>query len=67
MYSVEVTKRISDLRVKERDKTLTQEDMKEVVKLLRSDRMNAATASAKSRAKGPVKSAEQLLDELDAM
>lgn len=69
MYSAETASRIQQLRAKERDKTLTLEDMKEAAKILRADRQNAAiTSKPSSKAPaGPKKSADEMLDELDSM
>jgi DNA-binding transcriptional MerR regulator len=68
VYSPETVNRIHQLRGKESDKTLTLEDMKEVVRLLREGRQTAAQTSTKSRAaKGPMRDPNAMLDELDSM
>jgi hypothetical protein len=67
MYSPEVTNRIHQLRAKEKEGTLTMEDMKEAVIKIREGRFNASQQATKAKPKGPVRSAEQLLDELDNM
>lgn len=59
--------RISQLRKKALDKTITMEEMREAIVILRQDRVTAAQTSAKSRkAKAPV-DAEDLLSQLDGL
>jgi hypothetical protein len=70
MYSPEITARIAQLRVKASDGTISIEEMRESVKLIRQGRMVAADAAAKSKsasggkAKKPTKSADEMLNEL---
>jgi len=61
--SAEVQNRISQLRAKVLDNSLTLDDMREAIKLLRAGRVAAQSASAKSR-KTPVNT-EALFNELD--
>ena len=68
IVSAETQSLIAQLRAKGVDGTLTKDDMRLAVKLLRSDRMNAAQASATSRrkvAKTEIPDANSLLDQLD--
>lgn len=68
MLSPELQIKIATWRQKVADNTLTLEEMREAVKLIRGDRLSAAQASAKSRAsKGPKKSGDDLLAELDGI
>lgn len=63
----EIQARIAIWRRKAIDGTLSDEEMKEAVDLLRAGRVTAAAASAASRSKRAVKiipSADDLLDEL---
>lgn len=68
-----MNERLALLRAKARDNTMTQEDMREAIKIMREDRMGAAVTSAKakertatSRAKKNVDS-DDLLSQLDGM
>jgi hypothetical protein len=67
--SPEVLNRIAEWRAKEAAGTLTIEDMRQAIIVMRENRMGAQTAASesksRSRAKGPSKSAEAMLDELD--
>lgn len=63
--------KLADYRRKAADNTITLEEMREAVKLMRQGRVSAATASEKSRttkaktaSKAPV-NADDLLSELD--
>lgn len=68
MQSPEVQSRLAILRAKAADDTITPEELREAVQILRADRRSAAaTPSKSSRAKGPVRSADSLLGELDAL
>jgi len=63
----EIQSRISVLRQKSLDKTITIEEMREAIILMRSGRVGAAIASDTSRrktAKKVVPSADDLLNEL---
>lgn len=65
--SLETAARIAQLRVKAADGTLTQEDMREAVLLLRGDRRSAAAASdtaRRAKAKAAIPDADDLLNEL---
>jgi len=65
--SPETLSRISILRAKAQEGTLTVEEMKEAILLLRGDRTRAAHSSDASRrksAKAAVPSAQDLLSEL---
>lgn len=67
MYSPEVQNRITQLQEKALAGTLTLEDCRESILLLRQDRLSASQASAASkRAKQPVNT-DQLFDELDKL
>ena len=67
--SSDVVNMIAQLRAKQALGTLTLEDEKLAIKLLRADRLSAAErAATRTRAaKLPAKSAEDLLGELDKM
>ena len=67
MYSPETVERIRQLRARDAEGTLTIEDMKEAARLIRAGRMNASQVKAAARAKGPLKSGDAMLDELDSM
>lgn len=61
--------KLADYRRKAADGSITLDEMREAVKLMRQGRVAAATASEKSRstkAKAPV-NADNLLSELDAL
>lgn len=65
--SPEVTSKLAHWRQKALDNTLTQDDMKEAIRIMRGDRVGASIASAKSRtsrAKAEIPSADDLLSEL---
>jgi len=55
MYTPEMTIKIEQFRQKARDNTLTREDMKEAVELLRKGRGQAAATSAASKTKSAAK------------
>jgi hypothetical protein len=67
MYSSELNSKIALWRSKQIEGTLTQEELKEFVTLLRQERRSAAEQSSKkrTRAKAEVKSADELLKELE--
>lgn len=70
MYSPEIQVKISQWRTKALAGTLTIEEMKEAVRLMRGDRHAAlvtSDASKRKKAKKQVKSADELLGELDGM
>lgn len=69
MSTPEIQARIALLRSKANDGTLTLEDMREGIKLLREERMSVASSTpSKSRTpKAPAKSATALLDELNGL
>ena len=65
--SPEVAGRIAVLKQKALDNTLSLEDMKEAVRLIRGDRAVAqvvSTTSRTKRAKAEIKTADEMLDEL---
>lgn len=72
-YSLETQSKIAIFRQKAIDGTLTKEDMIEAVKIMRGDRKAAASATASSgtsrraKAKAEIKSADEMLDELDKL
>lgn len=67
MLSPEQQTRISQLRSKAIDGTITMEEMKEVIRTLREGRLATAQAASTSRAKKATKSADQMLAELGAL
>jgi hypothetical protein len=67
MLPPETQARISLLRVKASEGTLTLEEMQEAVQLLREGRIGAAITSARSKSKAAakkIKTADELLNEL---
>jgi hypothetical protein len=70
IYSAETQARIAALRAKGAEGTLTREDMREAVRLLKQDRNSAATASSNSyrrAAKAEIPDADSLLGELGGL
>ena len=72
--SAETQTRIAQLRAKSQDGTLTLEDMREAVSMLRDNRLSAGQAAAKSigaaKAKKPKAAArteDSLLNELEGL
>lgn len=70
MYSPETQSRISTLRSKCADGSITPEELREGIKLMREDRFSAVTSSAaagsKKKTKAPVNIA-QIFDDLDKL
>jgi hypothetical protein len=67
VYSPETQSRIAILRQKATEGTITLDEMREAVVLLRAGRMGAAISSEqarKTRAKKEVRTADQMLGEL---
>ena len=65
--SPEVSARLAVLKQKASENTLTIDEMREGVRLMREDRKVASTVSAVSRtkrARAEIKSADEMLDEL---
>lgn len=70
MYSPEVQAKIALLRQKAASESLTMEEMREAIILLRGERRSAiasSEASRRAKAKKQVKSADELLDELEGL
>lgn len=70
MYSAETQARLAILRSKATDGTITEEEMREGIRLLRGDRIGAQVASDSSRRKKAVAvipSADDLLEELGGL
>lgn len=68
MYSPEVQAKMAEWRHKEATTGLDLEDMKQIVALMRGERKAAATSSdqaRRARAKKEIKSADDLLSELE--
>ena len=69
MYDAETINRVNQLRMKESAGTLTLDDLKEAVKLIRAGRLQAQAASTASKTRTTksklTKTGDQLLDELD--
>lgn len=60
--------KLQELRVKAREKTITIDELREAIVLMRQDRVGASYTSEKSRAKGvakPKANAEDLLSQLE--
>ena len=62
--SIEVHRRIAELREKGRAGTMTLDDCREAIAFLRADRLNMPTKAASSRTKAPPPDANDLLSEL---
>lgn len=69
MFSPETQSRISNLRLKAVAGTVTAEEMKEAIHLLRQGRASAVAASSAARAKGAKKTVDvgALFDDLDKL
>lgn len=67
MLSPEAQTRISQLRAKSADGTITLEEMQEVVKIMREGRVSAANAAQATKAKKSSRSADDLLSELGGL
>jgi hypothetical protein len=69
VLDAELTNKFSIWRAKATAGTLTTEEMKEAILALRGSRRTAADAAkaTKSRAKGPTRSADDLLGELEGL
>lgn len=70
MLSPESQARITVLRAKSADGSITMDEMREAVRLIRGDRVSAQTASEgakRTRAKAVIKSGDDMLDELTSM
>ena len=69
MYSPETNARIVQLRVKSAEGTITEAELAEAVRLLRGERISAVQNAAKKRstAARAVRSAEDLLSELEGL
>jgi hypothetical protein len=70
MYSAEMQAKIAAWREKEATTGLDLEDMKQIVAMLRGERKSAATSSdqaKRARAKKEIKSADDLLNELEGL
>lgn len=68
--SPEMTQKIAELRQKAREGTITLEETKEALSLLRADRTNAQATSTTSRSKKAPKApvnADDLLSELEGL
>jgi hypothetical protein len=66
----EIRQRIEILRQKSADNTITLDEMREAVVLMREGRKAAATSASVSRtkkAKAEIKSADEMLDELGSI
>lgn len=63
----EVSAEIAVLRQKANSNTMTQEDVRKAIELLRKARGQAATTSAASKAKKAPVDSDKLLDELDGL
>ena len=70
MISPELQAKIALWRAKAADGTLSREEMREAILAIRGDRKNAAAASdqaRRTRAKKEIKSADELLGELEGL
>ena len=69
LQSPELQSKIQMWKQKSLDGTITIEEMKEAIIHLRGDRPSSADApkASKSRTKGPVRSADDMLGELDGL
>lgn len=69
LQSPELQSKLAMWRAKAATDDLTVEEMREAIKLLRQDRRAAADApkATKGKAKGPTKSADEMLGELEGL
>lgn len=68
MYSPELSSKIAVWRAKAADGTLSLDEMREAIRLMRQGRMTAVNASQKAKkTSGPAKSADDLLSEISAL
>lgn len=70
MYSAEQTSKLAQWRARAADGSLTIDDMREAIALLRQGRAEAAQASTKARAKAKAKagkSSGEMLSELEGL
>ncbi len=67
LQSPEVASRISHLRMKATEGTITLEEQKEAIRLLREDRRRAAESSPAKTSRKPSRSADDLLGELEGL
>lgn len=67
MLSPEDQSRLTQLRAKAIDGSITMEEMKEVIRVLRQGRLAAAESAQKSKAKKSSKSADDMLSELGGL
>lgn len=67
MLSPEDQSRLSALRSKALDGSISMEEMKEVIRILRQGRLAAATSAANSKAKKATKSVDAMLSELGGL
>lgn len=67
MLSPEAQTRISELRAKSNAGTITLDEMKEVVRLMREGRASSIDAQAKTKAKKATRSADDMLSELGGL
>ena len=67
-YSLETQQKIAVWRQKAQEGTLTLEEMRQAVEIMRGDRKNSAHAAAsgarRAKAKAAIPSADDMLDEL---
>jgi len=71
-YTLETLSRIAILRQKAADGSITLDDMREAVRLMRGDRKSAVTASEagtkrRAIAKAVIPSADEMLSELEGL
>ena len=64
MFSPEVQNRINELRLKCDNGTITLEEMREGIKLMRQSRLTAGDAAKASRKSAPARSADDMLSQL---
>lgn len=65
--TLQAQQRIQLLRQKVADKSITTEELREAVQLMREDRTAAHATSVSSKAKKAPVNAQAMLDELDAL
>lgn len=65
--SAEMNERLAVLRNKARENTLSQEDMREAIKIMREDRVGAAASSAASKARTSTARAKKNVDSEDLL
>lgn len=65
--SIEAQSRIAHIREKVKSNTVTKEELREAIALMREDRVGAAAVSAKAKARKAKPDADAMLSELEGL